>query len=473
MLTDAKIRALRVGDRAFGEVPGFRGSLMVRADAKGKSFFYRYRNEHDGDRALPLGRYGQRGGAGVLTLAEAQAKATALAMQLQETPDLATHKALQKERDIEARRVELRERKAAADRTLGALCDIYVGFLRDSGKKAHNDVRTLFAANLSDELRATPAAAVTPSDITAALRGVLQPPAPARPRPRTAGKLRSYLSAAFGLAIRAEADPTAPQSALAFRLTSNPVSAVRAHTGVQARDRVLTEQEMQFLLRRLNESSDVLDDALSLTIRLGGQRPGQLLRAAADDVQDGVLVLRDGKGRRSSPRRHALPLTAAAQQIVERRLNCARTRGTPLLFVSPPRVKGSDGEADLTATKRGKARAPATPRAHVRLETLSKHVRQLAAEFKAANPTAPGAPFQLRDIRRTCETMLAGAGISRDIRAQLLSHGLAGVQQQHYDRHDYLREKRHALDVWDGILSALAEGRTSSQSNVVPLRGAA
>jgi hypothetical protein len=36
-------------------------------------------------------------------------------------------------------------------------------------------------------------------------------------------------------------------------------------------------------------------------------------------------------------------------------------------------------------------------------------------------------------------------GVSRDIRAQLLSHGISGVQAQHYDRHDYLKEKHNTF----------------------------
>lgn len=56
------------------------------------------------------------------------------------------------------------------------------------------------------------------------------------------------------------------------------------------------------------------------------------------------------------------------------------------------------------------------------------------------------APFQLRDLRRTCETMLAALRISSDIRAQIQSHGLGGVQTKHYDRHDCGEEKRDALE---------------------------
>ena len=67
--------------------------------------------------------------------------------------------------------------------------------------------------------------------------------------------------------------------------------------------------------------------------------------------------------------------------------------------------------------------------------------------------TMKGEPFDLRDIRRTVETMLASLGVSRDIRAQLLSHGISGVQAQHYDRHDYLEEKRATLIKWERHLT--------------------
>ncbi len=47
-----------------------------------------------------------------------------------------------------------------------------------------------------------------------------------------------------------------------------------------------------------------------------------------------------------------------------------------------------------------------------------------------------GLGFLLHNVRRACETMLAGSGMSRDVRAQLLSRGLGGVQALHYDRHE-------------------------------------
>ncbi len=103
----------------------------------------------------------------------------------------------------------------------------------------------------------------------------------------------------------------------------------------------------------------------------------------------------------------------------------------------------------------------------MRIETISVLVREIAAEMATANEIRE--LFQLRDIRRTCETMLASLGVSSDVRAQLQSHGLGGVQTRHYDRHDYMAEKRQALKTWERHLDRLKTGKTAT---VVPIRRA-
>ena len=74
--------------------------------------------------------------------------------------------------------------------------------------------------------------------------------------------------------------------------------------------------------------------------------------------------------------------------------------------------------------------------------------------------------FELRDLRRTCETMMAALGMSSDIRAQIQSHGLGGVQARHYDRHNYMDEKRDALEKWNRYLERLVTVKTRE---VIPL----
>jgi len=66
----------------------------------------------------------------------------------------------------------------------------------------------------------------------------------------------------------------------------------------------------------------------------------------------------------------------------------------------------------------------------------------------------PDGPFTVGDLRRTVETRLAALGVSLEVRGQLQSHGLGGVQARHYDRHDYLNEKREALEILYHLLVA-------------------
>ena len=43
---------------------------------------------------------------------------------------------------------------------------------------------------------------------------------------------------------------------------------------------------------------------------------------------------------------------------------------------------------------------------------------------------------------------LAASFISREIRNRLQGHGMTDVGSVYYDRHDYLAEKRQAMEVW-------------------------
>jgi integrase len=71
-------------------------------------------------------------------------------------------------------------------------------------------------------------------------------------------------------------------------------------------------------------------------------------------------------------------------------------------------------------------------RSSLRAETVSAAVAQYSAWLEE---NASVMRFSARDLRRTCETHLAELRISKDIRAQLLSHGISGVQAKHYDRY--------------------------------------
>ena len=80
---------------------------------------------------------------------------------------------------------------------------------------------------------------------------------------------------------------------------------------------------------------------------------------------------------------------------------------------------------------------------------------------------ASGQPdFRAKRVRSGVETLLASARISSDIRGRLQSHGISGVQARHYDGHDYVEEKRQALETLFRLLDA------PEASNVVQLKTA-
>jgi len=197
---------------------------------------------------------------------------------------------------------------------------------------------------------------------------------------------------------------------------------------------------------------DLPDLALKLALYAGGQRMAQLLRAKVGDYDEHTKALRlwDGKGKRTAPREHLLPLAPKAAAIVEKLTARARTQEE----ANARKEVREPGNSNLWLfSSQGKMQLVDT--------TPGKRATAICKSMK-------GEAFDLRDLRRTCETMLAGMGISKDTRAQLLSHGLSGVQDAHYDRHGYIDEKRAALAAWEHRLDDIAAGR--KPGNVVQMK---
>lgn len=328
--------------------------------------------------------------------------------------------------------------------TLRALCDAYTCTLERAGKaKSAASTRSAFKCHIDAETASTPAKDVTAHQLAALVRKVRE-----AGKERAAGILRSYLSAAFNAAKRAPFDSALPADLIPFAIEHNPVDAIPA-IAVQRGDRTLSPAELRtylgYILRVGQADStgpDLADGALLLALLAGGQRIAQLLRAKVSDFDEeaGTLRLWDGKGKRRTAREHVLPLAPRAIELV-----------TSLVR----RTQALGGEQWLFASWKDTRMADETP-------------GKRAAEICEAMGYES---FNLRDIRRTVETMLAALGISKDTRAQLLSHGISGVQAAHYDRHEYVEEKRAALVAWENRLMAVIRGE-KTPSNVRQLRAA-
>jgi integrase len=60
-----------------------------------------------------------------------------------------------------------------------------------------------------------------------------------------------------------------------------------------------------------------------------------------------------------------------------------------------------------------------------------------------------------RDLRRTWKTLAGKAGVSKEIRDRLQNHTLQDVSSKHYDRWQYMPEKREGMKKWNAFVTAL------------------
>ena len=451
-LTDRAIQAAKAttGKDEWMSDGGARGAgrLYVRIQATGrKIFYYRYAGPEGDRQSLPIGEYSQKGVRAGLTLDDARKKAGNLARLYQSgIKDLRGHlEGEQKARERELRQANDAEVQAAAEAKQGSLRNLLNGYtdhLTKAQKADAKDVKGIFRLHVFDafsELADTKATAIRPGDLRKVLARLVD-----ADKGRTAGKLRSYLRAAYAAALKAEFDPTAPESLMGFGIESNPCDALPSLAQFNnPGNRTLTIDEMRLYLVAVDALPMMTRSALLLSLYLGGQRPTQLLRVTPADVDlhddGGQIRLHDGKGARQTPRLHALPLCGASRQIV-----------VDLLEVNAESKYLISNSKDT----------------HVTVETMSTAVNQISAALVKAKKVK--SVFKMSDIRRTCETMLAALGISKDVRAQILSHGLGGVQDRNYDRHGYVDEKLAALVAWDAKLLAIRKGEPIA-SNVVSL----
>lgn len=364
------------------------------------------------------------GDAKAWTLGDARTEARRLRTLVDQGIDpreLAREKAAAKAREKAAVEMARLEEERRQKFTLKALCGAYVAYLRARGKtKSANDTRSLFGVHVIEawpDVASLPASEVTSLQIAAIVRKVRE-----AGKERTAGILRSYITSAYNAARRAPFDSSMSSELIAFGITVNPAEIVPS-IPVNRGERTLSVDELKDYIGRL--ADDGPGQVLRVALYAGGQRIAQLVRAKVSDFDTETATLRllDRKGKRLAPREHILPLAPAAAAVVK-----------------------------TLVERRGKSDA--------RIFGVGEHAAGVrAAEICAA---MAGEPFDLRDLRRTCETMLVGMGVTKEIRAQLLSHGISGVQSAHYDRYEYFNEKRNTLIAWERRLDEITKGIKTS-----------
>ncbi|MDP1887543.1 integrase [Polaromonas sp.] len=314
----------------------------------------------------------------------------------------------------------------AAKQTLQNLLNDYCHHLEALGRVAFKDARSIFKLHVIaawPKIAALPANEVSGEQIADMMRRVLE-----LGKGRTANKLRSYVRAAYQTARAARSKASIPVHFKAYNVGANPAADTEPDESQNKADKnPLTADQLRTYWQAIKALPGFRGAVLRLHLLTGGQRIEQLVNLLSSNVTGDSILLYDGKGRPGKPPRpHTVPLIPAAASAL---LDC-KPQGHYAL--------STDG---------GKT--------HLGAITLSAWAVEAAVEIP---------DFQAKRIRSGVETLLASVGVSTEIRGRLQSHGIAGVQARHYDGHDYLSEKRKALETLHKLLNQ------KPASNVTPIK---
>ena len=320
----------------------------------------------------------------------------------------------------------------AAKFTLANLLTAYCDYLQALGRKSYRDARSIFNLHVVEawpDMASLPANAVTGEQVADMMRRVIE-----LGKGRTANKLRSYMRSAYQVARASRTKASIPLAFKAYNVRVNPASDTEPDESANKPDKnPLGAAELRAYWQSIKPLPGFVGAVLRLHLLTGGQRIEQLCTLLTANVSDNSIILFDGKGRPGkAPRPHTVPLIPAAAAAL---LDCRPTGAYA--------ISTDGGKSHLAAT------------------TLS--------EWAKAPALLAGIPvFTAKRIRSGVETLLASLRISTDIRGRLQSHGISGVQARHYDGHDYMDEKRHALET----LFTLLDGNSVPAANVLQLKAA-
>jgi hypothetical protein len=432
-ITPRDLSALPLGKWIADPATADATALEARRVKSGVAFYFRFQTAEGKRDRLSLGRFDAEGVNG-LTVAQAREEAARLTDRVRaggrDLRGALEADALRHRRELEAeaarlaaeearQRAQAEAATAAEARSLGKLAEAYVQALEARGAKSAASVAGVLRRSVAvafPVLWRTEADALTVEDLLRPVAALVK-----AGKLRQAAALRSHLSAAYAAGLRARTDPAAPEALRELRIASNPARDLATVRGaIRARDRALSAPELAAYWRRVQELEDPHRSLLTVHLLTGAQRVEQLARATvADwDRRAGTLTLRDPKGRRELPRVHVVPtLPPVAAAIVAMRRGAAADH--PFVWT-------------LTHGKGGCSYAAAH-------DLVSKIAAAMVSAGEAAEP------FTVGDLRRSVETLLAGCGVPLEVRAQLQSHGLGGLQARHYDRHAYAEEKAEAV----------------------------
>ncbi|RYM60199.1 integrase [Serratia quinivorans] len=242
-----------------------------------------------------------------------------------------------------------------------------------------------------------------------------------------ASKLRAVMHAAFNFGLHADNDPMSVDKPQRYGMTMNPVSAIPDQPGAdRALDRFLSWDELAKILTIIKSGASGmprdLERLFMISLYTGGQRPWEIIKNYRRSVVERDRTLSIPPELSKSLNWHVVPLTDTAWYFVTEQLNSHKSEH---LFPSPRRPDSLRNTGHY-----------------------SRVIKDFCYDYDLE-------PFTPRDIRRTFKTLAGDMGLSIELRDRIQNHKRPGVSSKHYDRYDYIREKRQGLEAWENKLNRL------------------
>lgn len=326
-----------------------------------------------------------------------------------------------------------RHQQAAQERverpTVAKLCADYIERHAKPNKRSWQQDARMLAKDVLPAWGKLKADAITRPGVVALLDEITD-----RGSPMQAGKVLALVRKVWNFGLDRGAVP------------ANPAARIPRPVKIRAKDRVLSDAELRAFWLHLDESGVRPQVAGALRLQLlTGSRIGEALSVEWSEVDAKAATWLIPAAKSKSKREHLVPLSARALAAVQ-----AQPQAGRYVFLA----RGKEPKAIRTEVA-----------AHELAEAL---VGDTA--FADALREAGGQPFTSHDLRRTVETRLASLGVGREVRDRVLNHRDASVSGTHYNRHDYVAEKRAALEAWASLLETIVSG--GPREHVTPLAGA-
>ena len=308
------------------------------------------------------------------------------------------------------------EARIAVAETFGAILDQFLEYQRARLRPKSFRATEAYLRKSAVSLHRIQLTKISRRDIAAVLT-----PITASGHAPTANRLRTEISSLFVWAMEqgfVEANPT-----LGTKWNEE-----------NSRDRVLSPAELRVIWGALG--TDRFSSIIGLLI-LTAQRKTEIGGLRWDEIRPDMIAL--PAERVKNGRAHTVPLSMPAREIIDR-----HNHNDDRKFVFSRYHYGGPFSGWSMAK-----------------QDLDERIKEMTG---AALPA-----WVIHDLRRTAATGMAELGVAPHVVEAVLNHqsgfraGVAGV----YNKADYGREKRQALDLWAEHLTAIVEGR---ENNVTPLR---